>query len=241
MKTVVAALACIVALSWLYLITGAGMPTMDMGGGKVMLMPPPSWSIGYAAIMFAMWSIMMVAMMVPSATPTILRIASSAEGIFEAAFFSAGYLIVWIGFSAVATAAQFAFDSMHVLSDSMAIRSGVLAGLTIVGAGLYQLSPLKQNCLRYCCSSKSLLADDPIQSPSLAVRAGLSYGASCLGCCWGLMCLLFVVGVMNLYWISAITIWVLAEKTLPWGLRIARVTAVGLIGWGCVAIAIAAF
>ncbi len=239
MKTVVAALACIVALSWIYLLAGAGMPTMDMGGGQVMLMPPPSWSVGYAAITFLMWSIMMVAMMIPSATPTILGIASGAEGISRAAYFAIGYLVVWIGFSAVATAAQWAFDSAHLLSDSMAIRSGAVAGLIIVSAGLYQLSPLKENCLRHCCSSN--LLDDPTRSPSLAIRAGLTYGVSCFGCCWALMCLLFVVGIMNLFWIAAITVWVLAEKTLPWGLRLARVTAVALIGWGSVAIAMGCF
>jgi predicted metal-binding membrane protein len=184
-----------------------------------------------------MWSIMTVAMMIPSATPTIVGITGSTEGIARAAFFTIGFLIVWIGFSAVATAAQWAFDSAHLLSDSMAIRSGVLAGLTIVGAGLYQLSPLKQNCLRHCCSSKNLLADDQNRRPSAAVRSGLGYGASCFGCCWALMRLLFVVGIMNIYWIAAITICVLAEKTLPWGLRIARVTAVAMIGWGSVAIA----
>ena len=239
MKLVLAGIACIVAVSWVYLLTGAGIPTMDMGGGKVMVMPPPSWSVSYAAITFAMWSIMMVAMMIPSATPPILRIASRAEGISTAAFFTIGYIIVWIGFSAVATMAQWAFDSAQVLSDSMAIRSGLLAGLVITGAGLYQLSPLKRNCLRRCCSSKNLVVDDQTASPSAAVRAGLTYGASCFGCCWALMCLLFVVGVMNLFWIAAITVWVLAEKTLPWGLRIARVTAVGLIGWGSIALAIA--
>src|SRR5580704_7409871 len=106
MKPALAVLACIVAVSWIYLLAGAGMPTMDMGGGKVMLMTPPSWSIGCAAVTFAMWSIMMVAMMTPSATPSILRIASSAEGIATPAFFTIGYLIVWLGFSAVATAAQ---------------------------------------------------------------------------------------------------------------------------------------
>ena len=100
MKPVLGGIICIVAVSWIYLLTGAGMPTMDMGGGKVMLMPPPSWSIGYAAITFAMWSIMMVAMMVPSATPAILGIASRAEGASRAAFFIVGYVIVWIGFSA---------------------------------------------------------------------------------------------------------------------------------------------
>jgi predicted metal-binding membrane protein len=241
MKTVLAAIAGIVAISWIYLLAGAGMPKMDMGGGKVMLMPPPSWSAGYAAIIFVMWTIMMVAMMLPSAAPTILRVANRAHGLSIAAFFSAGYLIVWTGFSAVATMAQWAFDSAHVLSDSMALRSEVAAGFIVVAAGLYQLSPLKRNCLRRCCSSKNLLGDDRTTSPSAAMRAGLAYGISCLGCCWALMCLLFVVGVMNIVWIAAIAVLVLAEKTLPWGVRLARVTAVGLIGWGSVAIAIAVF
>src|ERR1700719_4074221 len=94
MKTVLAALAGIVALSWIYLLAGAGMPKMDMGGGHVMLMPPPSWSIGYAAVIFAMWTVMMVAMMIPSAAPTIVRFANRAHGFSIAAFFTVGYLIV---------------------------------------------------------------------------------------------------------------------------------------------------
>src|ERR1700722_2588252 len=230
MKTVLAALACIVAASWIYLLAGAGMPKMDMGGGQVMLMPPPSWSIGYAAVTFVMWTVMMVAMMIPSAAPTILRVANRAHGTSLAAFFTAGYLIVWTGFSAVATMAQWAFDTAHVLSDSMAIRSGVAAGLIVIAAGLYQLSPVKRNCLRRCCSSKNLLGDDRTTSPSAAMRQGIRYGVSCLGCCWALMCLLFVVGVMDIFWIAAIAVLVLAEKTLPRGLRLARIAAVGLIG-----------
>ena len=107
----------------------------------------------------------------------------------------------------------------------------------MIAAGFYQLSPVKRSCLRRCCSSKNLLGDDQIRSPSVAVRAGLNYGVSCLGCCWALMCLLFVVGVMNILWIAVIAVWVLAEKSLPWGLRIARVTAIGLIGWGSVVLA----
>src|SRR6266481_4955878 len=170
MKPVFVGLTSIVAVSWIYLLNGAGMPAMDMGGGKMMLMPPPSWSVGYAAITFAMWSIMMVAMMIPSATTTILGVASRAEGVSAAAFFTIGYLIVWIGFSVVTTMAQWAFDSAHLLSDAMAIRSEVAAGLVVVAAGLYQLSPLKKNCLRRCCSSKNLLGDDQIRSPSVAVR-----------------------------------------------------------------------
>jgi predicted metal-binding membrane protein len=238
MKTVLAAIACIVAVSWIYLLAGAGMPQMDMGGGKVMLMPPPSWSIGYAAVIFAMWTIMMVAMMLPSAASTILRVANRAHGLSIAALFTCGYLIVWTGFSAVATMAQWGFDSAHLLSDSMAIRSEVAAGLVVVAAGLYQLSPLKRNCLQRCCASRNVLADDQNRSAAAALHAGLAYGISCLGCCWALMCLLFVVGVMNILWIAAIAVLVLAEKTLPWGLRIARVAAVGLIGWGSVTLAV---
>ncbi len=264
MKTVLAALACIVAVSWIYLLAGAGMPKMDMGGGQVMLMPPPSWSVGYAAVIFAMWTVMMVAMMLPSAAPTILRVANRAHGLSIAAFFTAGYLIVWTGFSAVATMAQWAFDSAHVLSDSMALRSEVAAGLIVIAAGLYQLSPLKRNCLRRCCSSKNLLGGDratslqwggpPCPPPlresiagtaarptikSTAMRQGISYGVSCLGCCWALMCLLFVVGMMNIFWIAAITVCVMAEKTLPWGLNFPRITAVALISWGSLALATA--
>jgi predicted metal-binding membrane protein len=246
MKPVLAGIACIVAASWIYLLSGAGMPTMDIGGGNVMLMPPPSWSVGYAAVIFAMWSIMMVAMMLPTAAPVILRLAGSAEkqptrvsGISAATCFIGGYLLVWIGFSAAATMAQWAFDSAHLLSDSMAIRSEVAAGLIVVAAGLYQLSPVKRTCLRRCCSSNNLLANEQTQSPSAAARAGVTYGISCLGCCWALMCLLFVVGVMNIFWIGAIAVLVLAEKTLPWGLRLARIAAVGLIGWGSVALATA--
>jgi predicted metal-binding membrane protein len=186
-----------------------------------------------------MWTIMMVAMMLPSAAPTILRVANRAHGVSIAAFFTAGYLIVWTGFSAVATMAQWAFDSAHVLSDSMALRSEVAAGLIVIAAGLYQLSPVKRNCLRRCCSSKNLLGGDRATSPSAAMRQGIRYGVSCLGCCWALMCLLFVVGVMNIFWIAAITVCVMAEKTLPWGLNIPRVTAVALIGWGSVALATA--
>jgi predicted metal-binding membrane protein len=239
MKTVLAAIGCIVAVSWIYLLYGAGMPAMDMGGGKVMLMPPPLWSVSYAAVTFAMWSIMMVAMMIPSAAPVIVRVASGAHGFSTAALFTVGYLIVWTIFSAVATTAQWGFDSAHVLSDAMAIRSEVVAGLIVVAAGFYQLSPLKRNCLRRCCSSKNLISDDQERSSSTAVRAGLNYGVSCLGCCWALMCLLFVVGVMNIFWIAAIAVLVLAEKTLPWGLRLARITAIGLVGWGSIALAIA--
>jgi predicted metal-binding membrane protein len=247
MKWVVCGIVCSVAIAWIYLLSGAGMTMekMDMGGGKTMLMPQ-SWSVGYTALIFAMWTVMMVAMMLPSAAPVIVRLASAAEkhpapmsGVWTAVLFTAGYLMVWTGFSAVATLTQWALDSAHMLSGAMAIRSGVAAGLLIGAAGLYQLSAVKLSSLRRCCSSVSLLADEHRRSPSAVVRQGMGYGISCLGCCWALMCLLFVGGVMNLLWVVAIAVWVLAEKTLPWGLHIARLGAVALICWGSTALVIA--
>lgn len=247
MKTVIFGIVSVVAVSWIYLLSGAGMTMekMDMGGGKMMLMPP-YWSAGYAALIFAMWTIMMAAMMLPSAAPAILRFASLAEkhptrmsGVLTAVFFTAGYLMVWIGFSAAATLTQWGMDSAHLLSETMAIRGEVSAGLIVIAVGLYQVLPLKLACLRRCCLSVGSLANDQRRSPRALVLDGISYGVSCLGCCWALMCLLFVGGVMNVLWIAAIAIWVLAEKTLPSGLRIARVAGVGLIGWGSIALVLA--
>jgi len=249
MKRVLFGIVCIIAIAWIYLLSGAGMTMekMDMGGGKTMLMPP-SWTIGHTALIFAMWTIMMVAMMLPTTAPAILRLASFAEkrptamgGVSTAVFFTAGYLMVWTGFSALATLTQWALHSAHLLSETMAIRSEVAAGLLVGAAGLYQLSAVKLSCLRRCCSSVSFLADDQGRSPSAIVRQGMGYGISCLGCCWALMCLLFVVGVMNVLWIAAIAVWVLAEKTLPWRLPIARIAGVGLIGWGSAVLVIAMY
>lgn len=249
MKRVLFGIVCIVAIAWIYLLSGAGMTMekMDMGGGKAMPMPP-SWTIGYTALIFAMWTIMMVAMMLPTAAPAILRLASFAErrpaamgGVSTAVFFTAGYLMVWTGFSALATLTQWALDSAHLLSATMAIRNEVAAGLLVGAAGLYQLSAVKLSCLRRWCSSVSFLADEKGRSPSAVVRQGMGHGISCLGCCWALMGLLFVVGVMNLLWIAAITVWVMAEKTLPWRSHIARLAGLGLIGWGSAALVIAIY
>ena len=240
MKTVtLAGIALIVGLAWLYLFSGAGMPKMDMGNGKVMLMPPPIWNVHYAALMFAMWTIMMVAMMIPSAAPVIVWDADRPEEIVPAAFFTVGYVIVWTAFSAVATFAQYLFDSAHLLSDAMAIRNEAAAGAIIIAIGLYQLSGTKRNCLTRCCSALKTCAEEAGTGSMASIQRGVRYGISCLGCCWLMMCLLFVVGVMNVAWIAVITVWVLAEKTLPWGLSIARVTAVGLVGWGSVALVFA--
>lgn len=212
------AIAGVVVLAWAWLLAGAsvGMEEMDMGGGNMMLMRP-EWTLGYAALVFLMWVAMMVAMMLPGAAPAILGAASPLS-------FAAGYLAVWSGFSVAATLAQFALDRSNLLSEAMALGSGVAAGLVILAVGLYQLTPWKRSCLRRC----------------KAARDGLRYGASCLGCCWAPMTLLFVAGLMNLLWVAAIALWVSAEKLLPQGERVARLAGAGLMVWGGVLFARAA-
>jgi predicted metal-binding membrane protein len=243
---VLASLVILITASWVYLLRGAGieMDKMDMGGGQIMLMAP-AWTAGYAALVLLMWVVMMAAMMLPAATPAILQVVGAAgergdkaEGVAAALFFTAGYLMIWIAFSAAATLAQWALDSAGLLSDTMRSRSAVAAGLLLVAVGLYQLTPLKQFCLQHCraCADRGPQAA-PVDAGGMLAR-GLRYGASCLGCCGVLMGLLFVGGVMNAFWMAAIAVGVLAEKVIPWGGGLARLAGAGLIAWGLVSLAV---
>jgi predicted metal-binding membrane protein len=231
-----AGLTALIAASWAYLLLGAGMEMdkMDMGGGVIMLMTP-AWTAGYAALVLLMWAVMMTAMMLPSAAPAILQVA----GVASALSFTAGYLMVWAAFSVAATLSQWALDSAGLLSDTMASSSPVAAGLLVIAVGLYQLAPLKQACLQRCRSCADGHPENATPGAGGMVERGLRYGVACLGCCGVLMGLLFVGGVMNVYWIAAIAIGVLAEKLLPWGGGVARVAGAGLIAWGGITLAAA--
>ena len=224
------AIACVAALAWEWLLVGAGvgMEEMDMGGGSMMPMRP-EWSWSYAALMLAMWVVMMVAMMLPGAAPAML-------GGVAAIPFAAGYLAIWSGFGLAATLAQFALDRWDLISDAMAVRGDAAPAVLILAAGVYQLTPWKRSCLRRCAPAAGR---DRHLGARESARLGLRYGVSCLGCCWALMALLFVAGVMNLLWAAAIALWVGAEKLLPGGGRIARLAGAGLIAWGSVHLALA--
>ena len=146
--------------------------------------------------------------------------------------FILGYVAVWAAFSALATAAQWALDQATLLSPMMAARSSALAGALLIAAGLYQLTPLKYACLRHCRSPLDFVMTQWREGRAGALAMGLRHGAYCVGCCWVLMLLLFVGGVMNLVWIAALAAIVLFEKLLPGGIWVARVTGVALIAWG---------
>jgi predicted metal-binding membrane protein len=240
--TVVAGLVTVIVLAWVYLLAGAGveMEPMDMGGGQLMMMAS-EWNLRYATLIFVMWAIMMMAMMLPSAAPTILLTAALARQQADRRMapvwlFSFGYVAVWTGFGLVATMTQWGLDRAGLLSEQMASTSTALAGAVLVAAGVYQWTPLKQACLRRCRAPLEFVLRywrrqlGPLQS-------GVRHGIYCLGCCWVLMGLLFVGGLMNMLWVAAIALLVLIEKTLPWGDRASWVSGAILAVWGAALLA----
>jgi predicted metal-binding membrane protein len=233
---VVALLLGVVLAAWLYLLVGVEMPMPEMAG-MAMPMEAPGWSIGHFLLMLAMWSAMMAAMMLPSAVPMLLFYDSIAQkrsgpAVGLTALFALGYLIVWFCFSIGAVVLQYALDKASLLSPLMQATSTVLAGAILITAGLYQWTPLKQACLRRCRSPLDFVLTQWRSGNRGALSMGLRHGAFCLGCCWMLMLLLFVGGVMNFTWIAGIALFVLAEKLSPAGHWIGKAAGVALIVWG---------
>ena len=245
---VLGSLTLVILLAWGYLLLGASISTemMDMGGGQMMVMLP-EWSPGYGVIVFAMWAVMMVAMMLPSAAPVTLLVASIARKRAAAGsahgpttmFFVLGYIAVWLTFAAVATLLQWGLDEAGLLSNTMAFSDALLAGVVLIVAGIYQWTPLKEACLRHCRSPLDFLLFHWREGGVGALTSGIGHGTFCLGCCWMLMALLFVGGIMNLAWIAGIALLVLIEKTLPWDGRMNRVTGAILVAWGALTLAMA--
>ena len=242
---VIGALATVTVAAWAYLLLGAGieMDMMDMGGGQMTAMLP-AWGRTYALLISTMWWVMMVAMMLPTAAPTLLSVTSLAWDRLAnpnlvpatALLFASGYLLVWSGFSLTATLLQWGLDEAGLLSERMAFGNAILAGAVLVGAGVYQLTPLKDACLRHCRSPSEFLLRHWRRGALGAVRTGVRHGLFCLGCCWMLMALLFVGGVMNVAWIGVIALFVLLEKTAPWGARTSRLSGLLLLLWGTISL-----
>jgi predicted metal-binding membrane protein len=143
-----------------------------------------------------------------------------------------GYIVVWTAFSLAAAALQFGLDHAQVLSPMMSVTSRSVAGGVLIAAGVYQWTPLKQACLRHCRSPLDFLMTEWREGRVGALNMGLRHGAYCLGCCWMLMLLLFVGGIMSIAWIAAVAAFILIEKVSPAGHWIGRVTGVLLVIWG---------
>jgi predicted metal-binding membrane protein len=217
---VLVGLAGVTGLSWLTLV---GM-ARGMESGPMAMLELRPWTPAHFGMMFAMWAIMMVGMMLPSATPAALvytavarKAARDGTPVAPVSAFVLGYLTMWTLFSVGATAAQWGLEQAALLSPMLVSNSAVLGGALLAAAGAYQLTPWKDACLEHCRSPAHFIAQHWRPGSAGAFRMGTEHGAYCLGCCWVLMGLLFFGGVMNLLWIAAITLFVLLEKVLPFG------------------------
>ncbi len=244
---VLTSIAVITVLSWAYLfILAAGM-RMDDGPMEVMDamagMAPQiaAWSAVHAIFVFSMWAVMMTGMMTPSVAPMILLYArvgrqavSTGQPFAASAWFAGGYFLSWIGFAAIATFGQWLLTEAALLSPMMVATSQKFGALVLIAAGAYQLTPLKDSCLSHCQSPLAFLQHHGgFQSKPLgAIRIGVQHGFYCIGCCWALMTLLFVGGVMNLFWIAGLSLFVLAEKILPPRWRLQKIGGALLLAIG---------
>ncbi len=233
---VLSSLILAIGLSWTYLFLGAGM---DMGMPAGMQMPNsgPVWSLQYTLTMFVMWWVMMVAMMLPSATPMILLFATvnkKAAKSVPTLIFAASYLLIWGAFSLVAVTLQWLLNASTLLDPMMKSSSHILSGGLLVIAGVYQFTPLKNACLRHCRTPMQFVMGHWKPGHMGALKMGVQHGAFCLGCCWFLMVLLFVGGVMNMLWIGGLALYVLVEKALPHGPFVGKLAGVALIVWGVI-------
>jgi len=234
---VLSGLAIIVGLAWAYMVYLAldmQKMTMEMTMPRMQM-----WGIVDFGMMFIMWSVMMVAMMIPSATPMILTFATlkrqrqkEQSPLLPIALFVLGYLIIWFTFSALATVAQWVLHSTALLSPMMVSSSPILGGVLLVAAGVFQWTPLKHACLGHCRTPIGYFMTEWQEGNRGALMMGLQHGKFCTGCCWLTMALLFVAGVMNLLWVAVIAGFVLIEKIAPAGGWVSRVAGLLLVGWG---------
>ena len=240
---VAAALAGLALLAWSHMAIEA--QTMYHTGvcccaGMKMSGPDTgAWNPATLVPLFLMWAEMMVAMMIPSAAPMILMFASvnrkrreQERPFVHTGIFVAGYMAVWTIFSALAAVAQWALHSRALLSPMMVSTSPMVGGLLLVGAGVFQWTPWKRACLSHCRSPLGFLLGDWREGATGAFVMGLKHGVYCAGCCWLLMALLFVAGVMNLWWIAGIALFVLVEKIAPRGGILGKAAGLLLVAWG---------
>ena len=236
---VLVGLAVITLLAWAYIVYLARDMNTGMAISSDIAMPlMQSWGAVGFALTYVMWAVMMTAMMVPTAAPMILVYASvnrrspdPQTPLTSTALFLLGYLVIWSGFAALATVAQWSLHTGALLSPMLVSNTPILGGALLLAAGIFQLSPIKYACLAHCRTPIGFLMTEWRDGPRGALVMGLRHGYYCLGCCWVLMSLLFVLGVMNPLWIAALAGFVLVEKVAPRGHLVSRLSGLVLIGW----------
>jgi predicted metal-binding membrane protein len=231
---IVVLLVVVPLLSWVWIVALARDMYGPMSGASAWMMTP-RWDLPHVLLLWAMWAVMMTAMMLPSASPTLLLYGAIARrsmppsAAHQLYALAAGYLTAWTVFSLGATALQLLLARLLLVSSMMQVTSPVAGATLLLIAGLYQLTPMKYACLQTCQSPLGFLMSRWRKGLTGAFVMGLEHGAYCIGCCWALMLLLFAGGVMNLFVIAALTAFVAFEKLAPFGVQKARISGVLLI------------
>jgi len=224
-------------VSWMWIVVMARDMYGPMTGASAWMMTT-NWDAQHLLLLWAMWAVMMTGMMLPSAAPLVLLYATTARrsapdvAANRIYALAAGYIAVWALFSLGATALQRVLSELLIISAMMETTSRFAAGILLLIAGVFQWTPLKSICLRTCQSPLGFLMSRWRDHASGAFIMGFRHGAYCVGCCWALMLLLFVGGVMNLTVIAALTLFVAFEKLAPFGVHGARVSGALLITLG---------
>jgi predicted metal-binding membrane protein len=220
---VISGLLVICILSWLYIIyLYRQMEVMNMDALFFAMPMTPSWTIADFALLFLMWLIMMIAMMTPAAAPLILIFAmvnrqrkQQNRPFVNTAYLMMGYFLVWTAFSVAATSLQWLLQQISLLNPEMKTTNKILGSVILIAAGIFQFTSLKHTCLQYCRTPVDFVHRHWKEGKQGALQMGIKNGFYCLGCCWMLMVLLFVAGIMNLLWVALITLFVLIEKISP--------------------------
>ena len=245
---VLAAVLVVAGLAWSYTVYVA-WETGNLGNGssiaRSMEMPNmAAWRAVDWGAMFVMWAVMMAAMMAPTAAPMVMLFASvnrrrqeQQQPYVSSMVFLSGYLVIWVGFAAAATVGNWALHTHALMSSMMgsmlgSSTSSILGGSLLLASGIFQWTPLKDACLSRCRTPWGFVMSYWREGKGGALLMGLQHGLLCLGCCWMLMSLLFVLGVMNLVWIAALAAFVLLEKVGPRGKLISRCGGLVLVAWG---------
>ncbi|MQB00978.1 MAG: DUF2182 domain-containing protein [Actinobacteria bacterium] len=234
-RIIVVVLAGFAAASWAYL----GVVAAQMGDmSSTLAMPMTSaWSPVQVALMVILWAVMMGAMMLPSAVPMALTYdrldrSYTADQVGSTALFVAGYVVVWSAFAVVAAGLQWVLHTMTLVDGMGEVTQRGMAGLLLIGAGTFQFSPVKRRSLAACRTPLGFLTTSWRDGKGGALRMGLHHGTLCLRCCWALMALLFVLGMMNLIWVAFLAVFVIAEKLSRRGEAISKVGGGVMIVWG---------
>ena len=214
-------------VSWWWIVVMARDMYGPMTGASAWMMTP-HWDGPHLVLLWAMWAVMMIAMMLPSATPMILL----AGGPQRTYLLAAGYVVAWALFSVGATALQWGLGRLLILNPMMEASSRSVGGIFLLIAGIYQWTPLKQACLTTCQSPLAFVMRRFRSGSWGAFRMGVEHGTYCVGCCWALMLLLFAGGVMNLWVIAALTAFVAFEKLASYGVASARISGTLLVTAG---------